>query len=221
LGYVSDSTYLPRRLQAFNPATKKLFEYGLIGLAIGAALVAGLQFRPPTVFPSQGTLDIRLTAGVPVLQLFTQSPPSDACHGHCNATSINVTITLIEVHTSGIDNMTGTWAPVCTANIPLTIDIVKLVTVTQFLCGANLQPDTITNIRLTVSSVIAKISGEPAPVSLSLPSGKLEIPMSPLAQIEAGKTTTIMVEFSPHIVHEGNGQYKLTPVLDATTTGPD
>jgi Domain of unknown function (DUF4382) len=148
--------------------------------------------------------------------------PSGSCHGNdaCNATSLNVTITAIEVHTSGIDNMTGGWTPTCINQMPLKIDLIKIASVTQLICSTNLQPDTVTNIRLTVSSIIAKISGEPATVSLTLPSGKLEIPMSPLTQIKAGKTTTVMVEFSPHIVHEGNGQYKITPVLAATTTGP-
>jgi hypothetical protein len=126
---------------------------------------------------------------------------------------------MIEVHTSGINNMTGTWTPVCTKQTPLTIDIIKVTNVTKLLCNANFQPDTITNIRLTVSSAIAHISGQTT-VSLTVPSGKLEIPIGPLALIKAGKTTTVIVEFQPHIVDQGNGVYRLTPVLNATTTGP-
>jgi hypothetical protein len=179
--------------------------------------VAGLQFRPQAIFPSQGSLEIKITAGVPVADISTQSPPS--CH-NCTATSLNVTITMIEVHTSGINNMTGKWTPVCTKQMPLTIDIVKVTNVTKLLCNDKIQPDTITNIRLTVSSAIAIITEQTKPVSLTIPSGKLEIPIGPLAQIEAGKTTTVIVEFQPHIVDQGDGNYRLTPVLHAMTTGP-
>lgn len=209
-----------RRRKAFNPATRKLFQYGLIGLAIGAVLVAGLQFRPQAIFPSQGTLEISLTAGVPVAQLSTQLPPSGNCHASCNATSLNVTITMIEVHTAGINNMTGMWTPVSACKTPLTIDVIKLSNVTQLLCGAKFQPDTITNIRLTVSSAIALLSGQTTRTPLTVSSGKLEIPVEPLAHIEAGKTTTVIVEFQPHIIGQGNGIYRLTPVLHAMSTSP-
>jgi Domain of unknown function (DUF4382) len=222
LGYVSDSTYKSRRLQAFNPATKKLFEYGLIGLAIGAVLVAGLQFRPQAIFPSQGTLDIKLTDGVPVAQLTTQSPSSDSCHGNCNATSISLTITMIEVHTSGINNMTGEWTQVCTSQLPMTINLTQLPSVTENLCGTKFQPEAITNMRLSVSAGVAEIPGVGIK-ALSFPSGKLEIPLSPLAEISAGKTTTITVDFvfQSHIVCPGNGgNCKLTPVLHAMSDGP-
>jgi uncharacterized protein DUF4382 len=178
-----------------------------------------LQFRPQGIFPSQGTIEIKLTAGDLVAALADQVRPSGDCGGNCNATSLNVTITMIEVHTSGIDNMTGAWTPVC--NKPLTVDISKVTSMTQFLCGHTFQSDTITNLRLTVSTVVALISGQTTPRTLSLPSGKLEVPVDQATQIEAGKTTIVIIEFQPHIVHTGNGgDYKLTPVLHTVTVGP-
>ena len=219
MGYLSDSTYLGGRGKAFNPATKRLFEYGLIGLAIGAAIVAGLQLRPIGIFPTQGILQIYLTDGVPVVD-FSQ-PQLSSCHGNCSASSLNVKITAIEVHTSGINNMTGVWTAVCAKQLPMTVDLVKVMDIAKNLCGASIQPDTITNVRMTVdeSSITAQITGVGFK-NCTVPSGKLEIPLSPLAEIRAGKTTTITVDFQPHIVITGTGDCKLTPVLHATTTGP-
>lgn len=144
------------------------------------------------------------------------------CHGQCshNATSVTVVIASIEVHTSGIDNATGEWIPVCTSKLPLPLDLVKLADLTQLLCGANITPNTITNVRLQVSSANATISGM-GNVKLTLPSGNLEIPISPVADVHAGKTTAIVVDFDPHIVCQGNSGCKLTPGLQATSQGPD
>lgn len=103
----------------------------------------------------------------------------------------------------------------------MTLDLVKLMDVTKNLCGASIQPDTITNVRMTVdeASITAQITGVGFK-HLSVPSGKLDIPLSPLAEIRAGKTTSVTVDFQPHIVCTGPGDCKLTPVLHATTTGP-
>lgn len=149
------------------------------------------------------------------------APSSSACHSKCNATSVFVTVTSVEVHTSGIDNMTGEWTTVCADKVPMTIDLVKLQNVSQIICGANIRPEAITNVRLGVSSANATISGIPTP--LIVPSGKLEIPISPFANVEAGKTTIVLVQFQPHIVctGNGNGPCKLTPVLHAMPQGPD
>jgi hypothetical protein len=125
-----------------------------------------------------------------------------------------VTVTSIEVHTSGINNMTGGWTQVCTRETPLTRDIVDLGNVTELLCGAQIQPDVITNVRLGVTSANADISGRFT--ALSLPSGKFEIPLSPVANVQAGKTATIIVDFQPHIVCQGSADCKLTPALHAT-----
>jgi len=116
--------------------------------------------------------------------------------------------------------MTGEWTPECDNNLPMTFDIVQLQNVTQLICGAPIQPDTVTNVRMTVASVSATIPGMGTQV-LTVPSGKLEIPISPVGTVQAGKTTTIVVEFQPHIVCTGNGSCKLTPVLQARPEGPD
>ena len=211
------STQYSRRRRSFNPAAKRLVEYGLVGLAVAAVLIAGLQLRPTGVLPSTGTLQIAFTdsgAGVTMM-----SPPSSVCHSSCNATSVIVTVTSVEVHTSGIGNMTGEWTAVCLDKVPMTIELVKLQSVTQVICDSSIKPEAITNVRLNVSSATATIAGASKP--LTVPSGKLEIPISPIANVEAGKTTTVVVQFQPHIVCTGRGSCKLTPVLHAKPQGPD
>lgn len=149
--------------------------------------------------------------------------PSGGCHGHCdNATSVSVTVTSIEVHTSGIDNMTGEWTPVCRAQLPMSLNLSQIMNVTKNLCGAQIQPDSITNVRLNVSAATAEFPGQGLK-TLTVPSGKLEIAVSPLADVQAGKTTAIFVELQPHVVCPGNGydNCKLTPSLQATSSGPD
>ena len=113
--------------------------------------------------------------------------------------------------------MTGQWTLVCTKQVPVMVDVAQLNSIVETLCTSQIQPETITNIRLTVTSITGTITGV-GTRDLTLPSGKLEIPISPLAIVHAGATTTIVVDLQPHIVCQGNGDCKLTPVLRA---GPE
>jgi Domain of unknown function (DUF4382) len=149
-----------------------------------------------------------------VAELSTQGPMSNCQGDSCNATSVNVTITSIEVHTSGFDNVTGGWTLVCAKQLPMTINLTQVATLTRSLCGATLQPDTITNVRLSVSAAVADFPGQVV-MTCGVPSGKLEIPLSPLAQIQAGKTTAVIIELQPHLVAQESGGCKLTPFLHA------
>ncbi len=141
----------------------------------------GLQVKPQGIFPSQGTLQIAFTNGVPSVE-FVPPSSSVACHGNCSATSLNVTVASVEVHTSGINNMTGGWTHVCNNQTPLSLDIIKLTNLAQVMCGSNIQPETITNVRMNVTSASAKISGM-GTVNLTVPSGKLEIPVTPQSNL--------------------------------------
>lgn len=129
-----------------------------------------------------------------------------------------MTISSIEVHTSGINNVTGEWTKVC--KTPLTVDVVKLGNLDDILCSTSIQPDTITNIRLTVTSITGNITGVGI-TDLTLPSGHLDIPVSPVATVHAGGITTVILDLEPHIVCQGNGDCKLTPVLQASTQDQD
>jgi uncharacterized membrane protein AbrB (regulator of aidB expression) len=116
--------------------------------------------------------------------------------------------------------MTGEWRVVCTAQLPVKVDVAKLGSLKDILCNTPIQPETITNIRLSVTSIVGNVTGV-GMRDLSLPSDILEIPVGPVATVHAGATTTIIVDFKPHIVCQGNGDCKLTPVLQATTQDQD
>jgi hypothetical protein len=198
----------------------KLVEYGLVGLAIGAVLIVGLQLRPQTVFPSQGTLQVAFTNDSPSSLELSSLSTVGGCHGTCAATSANVTVSSIEVHTLGIDNITGEWASGCTNGISQTFDIVKIRNAPQTVCETQIQPATITDVRLTVSSARARFPGTGI-VAFGSPSGTQEIPLSPRADVRAGKTTTILIDFQPFATCRGNGDCDLTPVLHASPEGSD
>jgi uncharacterized membrane protein AbrB (regulator of aidB expression) len=114
--------------------------------------------------------------------------------------------------------MTGEWKVVC--NTTLKVDVVQLGNLMDILCNTPIQPATITNIRVFVTSITGNVTGVGVR-DLSLPSGQLEIPVSPLATVQAGSTTTIILDLQPHIVCQGNGDCKLIPVLQASTQDQD
>ena len=220
LGYLVDSLSSSRRRKAFNPATRKLFEYGLIGLAIGAIVITGLQIRPQSVFPAHGILQIALTDNP--TSSYQGDSSSSHCNGDCQATSLNVTISSIEVHTSGIGNMTGAWTPLCASQSPIRIDVINLRNSNVTLCSVQIQPEEITNVRISIISTTANLVGV-GDRALGVPSGKLVIQVSPVASILAGRTTVIVIDLKPHIDCQGNGNSdcKLNPELHANPDGPD
>jgi uncharacterized membrane protein AbrB (regulator of aidB expression) len=114
--------------------------------------------------------------------------------------------------------VTGEWTVACSTTVK--VDVVQLGNLMDILCNASIQPETITNIRVSVTSIIGNITGVGV-TDLSLPSGKLEIPVSPAAIVHAGSTTTVILDLQPHIVCGGQGDCKLTPVLQASTQDSD
>lgn len=178
-------------------------QYGVIGLVIAAALIAGLQVRPQNVLPSQGMLQISIQG----------DPNAVSCHGH-NVTlkSLEVNITSVSVHRSGALNLTGDW--ITLSNTPKTIDLFQLTSVTQ-LGSTSVEEGSINLVRIDVSSATASLAD--GPVKLIVSSGHLQV--DPSAQVSGGMTTRIVV--MPHVVCEGNGMFRLTPDLTATSTTTD
>jgi len=205
LGYLSVSTYYPRRGRAFNPATKKLVEYGLAGLLIAVVLVAGLQLRPQGVLPTQGLLQISI--GDPV-SIACQNPGANV-----TLTSLVVTISSVRVHRSGALNLTGEWRNV--TNAPKSLDLLHLNDLTQ-LGSISITQGTITSVRLEgVSAIGTTSSGKSINVTVS--SDHLQV--NPNATVISGMKTSIVVH--PHVVCEGNGIFRLTPELSAAAKGPE
>jgi hypothetical protein len=202
--------------------TKKLVGYGIVGLVIAVALIAGLQVRPHSVLPSMGTLQISIT-GDPK----TSDPLSVTCHGNSshggqdsqilNLTSLVVNISSVQVHRTGELNLTGDWITI--PNAPKALDLLDLKTFNQIL-GSTSMPDGVINlVRLTVgSTATAGIGTGSKPVTVS--SGHLDAQTS--AQVTSGKVTSITLELvQPHVVCQGNGDLRLTPELTATSESTD
>ncbi len=180
---------------------------------IAVAIIAGLQVRPQSLLPSTGTLQVLIT-GDPL----TSDPLSVTCHGiHGdqvqNLSSLMVNISSVQVHRTGVLNLTGDWIPIPGA--PKTLDLLDLKSFTQLL-GSTSAPDGVINlVRVTVGpTATASIGTESATVTVS--SGHVDAQTS--AQITSGKVTSITLEvLQPHVVCEGNGTFRLTPELTAVS----
>ncbi len=196
--------------------TKKLVGYGIVGLVIAVALIAGLQVRPQGVLPSMGTLQISIT-GDPT----TSDPLSVTCHGNSshsgqddqilNLTSLVVNISSVQVHRTGELNLTGDWITI--PNAPKTLDLLDLKTFNQIL-GSTSMPDGVINlVRLTVGSTATAGIGTGSEI-VTISSGHLDAQTN--AQVTSGKVTSITLELvQPHVVCQGTGDLRLTPELTA------
>jgi Domain of unknown function (DUF4382) len=204
--------------------TKKLVAYGIVGLVIAIALIAGLQVRPQTVLPSTGQVQISITGG----PLITD-PLSVTCHGNTNhmsqrdqvenLTSLVVNISSVQVHRTGELNLTGDW--ITLSNAPKTLDLLDLTSFNQLL-GSTSMPDGVINlVRLTVGfTATAGIGIGTGSKSVTVSSGHLDVQTN--AQVTSGKVTSITLELvQPHVVCQGNGDLRLTPELTATSETTD
>jgi hypothetical protein len=198
-----------RRRPLLHPVTKKLVEYGFVGLVIATAIIVGAQFRPASILPSNGILQIRITDDPLVV---TCPGP----HAGMNLTSLTVTLTSVEARTTEALRLTGEWVPV--SNATTTIDIFRLGDLTPLIGSTSVPESTITSVRLNVALVAATTSlGAHPPLVLS--SDKLEVPLGSNGEVRTGMTTSVVIGFH-HIGCEGNGTLRLTPVLTATSSGP-
>jgi hypothetical protein len=186
-------------------------EYGFVGLVIATAIIVGAQFRPADILPSNGTLQIRITDDP--LTISCPSPRQSVTF-----TSLNVTLSSIEAHWTGALSLTDRWMPVPGA--PTAIDILQLRNVNKLLGSISVPEGTVTSIRLNVSSAVAT-SSTGTPHEFVISSGKLEVSLASNGEVRSGMTTSVVVDFQPHVVCEGTGTFRLTPVLTATSRAPE
>lgn len=198
--------------------TKKLVGYGIVGLVIAIALIAGLQVRPQSVLPSSGTLQISII-GDPT----TSDPLSVTCRGNSshsgqggqtlNLTSLNVTISSVQVHRTGELNLTGDWITI--PNAPKSLDLLDLKSFNQIL-GSTSMPDGVINlVRLTVGSTATGGIGAGSK-TVTVSGGHVDAQTN--AQVTSGKVTSITLELvKPNVVCQGNGDLRLTPQLTASS----
>ena len=195
----------------FEHSSRKLVWSALVGLLLAGAVAVGFELRPASIFPVNGTLVLEV-ADLPI-----EAAQGFAC-GKCEVTSLNVTVDSVRVHTSGALNLTSEWVEVL--NSSQTFDIVKLTNTTQLLGSTSIPQTIITQIRLHITSAMAALSDTGQIIELTVPSGELKVNLGSL-EVRAGMTTTVVIDFQPHVVCQGNGECKLTPVLGIKeVTGP-
>lgn len=202
--------------------TKKLVGYSIVGLVIALALIAGLQVRPQSVLPSMGTLQVSITGDPTTSDPLSVTCPGNSGHdGHggltLSLTSLNVSISALQVHRTGELNLTGDWITI--PNAPNNLDLLDLKTLSQ-IPGSTSVPDGVINlVRLTVGSTATAGIGTGS-VTVTVSSGHLDAQTS--AQVTSGKVTSITLELvQPHVVCQGNGDLRLTPELTATSESMD
>jgi hypothetical protein len=149
----------------------------------------------------------------------TIDPLSVTCHnsrGVQNLTSLIVDISSVQVHRTGALNLTGDWLNVSAA--PRTVDLLQLKSLTQ-LGSISVTDGVINLVRLTVGST-ATGGTSTGSVSVTVSGGHLEAQVS--AQVTSGKLTSINLEIvQPHVVCQGNGIFRLTPELTASSKTTD
>jgi len=168
-----------------------------------------------------GTLQISITSDP-----LTSNPLSVTCHGNPghsgqngqvqNLTSLVVNISSIQVHRTGALNLTGDWLNVSATS--RTVDLLQLKSLTQ-LGSISVAEGVINLVRLTVGS---KATGgtSTGSVSVTVSSGHLDAQVS--AQVTSGKVTSITLEIvQPHVMCQGNSDFRLTPELTASSKTTD
>ena len=150
--------------------------------------------------------------------LITDDPLTVGCPGQKSVifTSLNVTVSSIEAHWTGTLSL-DRWMPVTGASA--SFDILQLRNVSKLLGSTSVPEGTITSMRLNISSVVATTTTGAHP-ELVVSSGKLEVPLASNGEVRTGMTTSVVVDFQPHVICEGNDRFRLTPVLTATSHGP-
>jgi len=173
---------------------KKVGVFGATGVVAAVLIIAGLMASGmmPWLF-NRGTLVVKLT-----------DAPFELEH-------LNVTITSLSVQRAGGNGEEGGWVPLSFVNgtSSVYVDILSLQNVTRDLSVAELAAGNYTKLRMDVSTANATYADN-STKDLIVPPGHLEVIVH--FEIEAGETTTLVVDFTAHISETNN----LSPELKAT-----
>jgi len=113
-------------------------------------------------------------------------------------------------------NLTGDWLNVSATS--RTVDLLQLKSFTQ-LGSISVTDGVINLVRMTVGSTATGRTNTGS-VSVAVSGGHLDAQVS--AQVTSGRVTSITLEIvQPHVVCQGNGDFRLAPELRASskTTG--
>jgi hypothetical protein len=147
-----------------------------------------------------------MTAQTPGINLFT-------------IVSLDVTIDSVMIHKSGAND--SGWTQVSHGSV--TIDLLKPSSVSVLIASDKVPAENVTLVQLHVSNAAATVTDPLGIVSVKtviVSSETLKIPLDSGATVKAQMSTSV-IAVRPHIVVEGGGQIRLTPVLNVdSVSGP-
>jgi hypothetical protein len=213
-------------------ATRKMVYYGLLGLLIAGSTIAAFRI-------SQGTVPILAKDGT--LAVYFSSIPSDIQSNQSGSNpvavqdlglnapthqivpvSVNVTVDSISFHDNEGNDSGWTTDSLST---PMTIDLLRSTAVSALIGTEKIPAQNVTMIVLHISKAVASVNVNgvlsTGLVQVSVPSNTLKIPIGSGARVDPQRTTNV-VAVRPHVVVAGNsGMVKVTPVLQASVSGPE
>jgi hypothetical protein len=150
-----------------------------------------------------GTLSVNATDAKPAID--------------ANPTEVWITFEEVRAHKSG-----GGWVTLALEEKPLSINLLAFSDGTwrQLVPPAQLESGHYTQLRFDVSRAYMVIKGSAVEINLDVPSGFLRIDTNFDFDVPDGGAVGLTVDFdlSQSIVDEGNGTYKLKPVLHLVDT---
>jgi len=204
-------------------ATRKMVYYGLLGLLIAGSTVAVFRIAPQVVPAKDGIIsvyfssipsDISSNQGMYNSGLLPVAQPSGSLTSSkfgFTIVSLDVTIDSVMIHKSGTND--SGWMQVSHGS--MTIDLLKPSSVSLLIASDKVPEENVTMVTLHVSNATATVTDTLGIVSakiVAVSSETLKIPLNSGASVKAQMSTSIVAN-RPHIVIEGNGQIRLTPVL--------
>ena len=202
-----------------DPAARRMLFFGIIGILIATSVVG--VFRTLPIVAKNGTVSVYFASILSDIQVDpTVSEATVTGRPGAEIVSLNVTIDSVSVHRNGAGNGSG-WTVISRTTV--TLDVLKPTNVTVLISMGEVPEQNITMVRLRVASATASVKASDGTISskaVVVSSGELKIPLGSVRV--AGQLNTSIVASRPHIVVQGNGTIRLTPVLHADkVTGPD
>ncbi len=216
-------------------ATRKMVYYGLLGLLIAGSTIAVFRVAPQVVpvqfLAKDGTFavyfnsipsDISSNQGMYNPGLLPIAQPTGSLTSSkfgFTIVSLDVTIDSVMIHKSGTND--SGWMQVSHGS--MTIDLLKPSSVSVLIASDKVPEENVTMVQLHVSNATATVTDTLGIVSVKMvvvSSEILRIALDSGASVKAQMSTSIVAD-RPHIVIEGSGQIRLTPVLTVDSlSGP-
>src|SRR5690348_5797143 len=216
-------------------ATRKMVYYGLLGLLIAGSAIAVFRVSPQVVpvqfLAKDGTFavyfnsipsDISSNQGMPNTGLSSIMAPGMGNGPGLSLftiVSLNVTIDSIMIHNNGAND--SGWMQISRGSV--TIDLLRRSAVSVLLASDKVPTEDVMMVQLHVSNATAIVKDPLGLVSVKavvVSSQTLKLPLDSGATVAPQMSTSVVAD-RPHIVIQGNGTIRLTPVLNVdSVSGP-